>query len=333
MDVFTSQQEVEEWFVTQIPYERIVIAGKGYVSTDAIQLLTDHNINVILLDSFGKLVANMNNVMASPTGTNYRIGQYDTFRSPEKVMYLQRQLLTSKLQSQIDFLTSLNKPELQEAIAGLQKYRLQIPLQNDKRDLLTIESRAGHLYFRYYCGLFPSKYNFGSRHGGGLVLSNRYASDVVNALLNYGYAVLAAEIAKFVNALGLDPYYGFMHRTHNSFQALVYDLIEPFRWLVEYAVYKFAVEEPTHGRMIKNKEYAWTREGKIILDSGLIRRFLELLERIFQSERLFKFNHGMKRKDGMSMCQEITIAKIRVQVLAEYCMGKDAIQMQVAPSH
>jgi CRISP-associated protein Cas1 len=34
------------------PYERIVIAGKGYVSTDAIQLLTDHNINVILLDSF-----------------------------------------------------------------------------------------------------------------------------------------------------------------------------------------------------------------------------------------------------------------------------------------
>jgi len=51
-DVFAGQQEVEEWFVTQIPYERIVIAGKGYVSTDAIQLLTDHNINVILLNSF-----------------------------------------------------------------------------------------------------------------------------------------------------------------------------------------------------------------------------------------------------------------------------------------
>jgi CRISP-associated protein Cas1 len=81
-DVFTGQQDVEEWFITQIPYERIVIAGKGYVSTDAIQLLTDHNINVILLDSFSKLVANMNNIMASPTGTNYRIGQYDTFRNP-----------------------------------------------------------------------------------------------------------------------------------------------------------------------------------------------------------------------------------------------------------
>src|SRR5437870_13903780 len=90
--------------LSQIPYERIVIAGKGYVSTDAIQLLTDHNINVILLDSFGKLVANMNNVMSSPTSTNYRIGQYDAFRNPDKVMCLQKQLLTSKIQSQISFL-------------------------------------------------------------------------------------------------------------------------------------------------------------------------------------------------------------------------------------
>ena len=34
-----------------------------------------------------------------------------------------------------------------------------------------------------------------------------------------------------------------MHKSHDSFQALVYDIIEPFRWLVEYAVYKLVVEE------------------------------------------------------------------------------------------
>lgn len=33
---FTGEQEVEKGFVTQIPHERIVIAGKGYASTDAI---------------------------------------------------------------------------------------------------------------------------------------------------------------------------------------------------------------------------------------------------------------------------------------------------------
>src|SRR2546425_5245588 len=257
-DVFTGQQEVEEWFVTQIPYERIVISGKGYISTDAIQLLTDHNINVILLDSFGKMVANMNNIMSSPTGTNYRIGQYDTFRNPDKVLELEKNLLAAKFQSQISFLKDLRRDEVNEAIIGLEVYltRINSPTTKDKRDLLTIESRAGHLYFRNYTKLFPQKYGFISRHGGGLVMSNRYASDIVNGLLNYGYAILAAEIAKFVNGMGLDPYYGFMHKTHNSFQALVYDLIEPFRWLVEYAVYKLAIEEPRHGRMVKKSEYA-----------------------------------------------------------------------------
>ena len=190
-----------------------------------------------------------------------------------------------------------------------------------KSDLLTIESRAGHLYFRSYAKLFDAKYRFISRHGGGIQLGNRYASDPINGLLNYGYTVLAGEIAKYVNGLGLDPYYGFFHTAHNSFQALVYDLIEPFRWLVEYAVYKIA-SDTNHNYPISKRDYAWTKEGRIVLDDDLIRRFLELLERRFQSERLYEFNHGIKRRDGLSMCQEITIAKIQTTQLAEFCIGK-----------
>ena len=324
IDVFTGKSEVEQWFVTQIPYEKIVISGKGYVSTEAIKLLAEKNINVILTDAYGNLIANMNNVMSSNTATNYRIGQYDTFRNPVKVLNLQKQLLTSKLESQINFLKSLNKQEVIEGIAALTKYKEQIINAKDKRDLLTIESRAGHLYFRSYAKLFDPKYSFLSRHGGGIVLSNRYASDVINALLNYGYTILAGEIAKFVNGLGLDPYYGFYHTMHTSFQALVYDIIEPFRWLVEYSAYKMA-SDTNHMHPIRKNEYTWTREGRVILDSNLVRRFLELLERKFQSERLYRFKHGIKRKDGMSMCQEITIAKIQTQNLAELVCHLDFV--------
>ena len=150
----------------------------------------------------------------------------------------------------------------------------------------------------------------------GLVLTNRYASDVINALLNYGYTVLAGEIAKFVNALGLDAYYGFYHKMRISFQALIYDLIEPYRWLVDYSVFK------TQEQGIKRKEYAWSREGRVFFDTNLIRRFLELLSTKFDSERLYKSRHGLKRADGLAMCQEMTIAKIDIQNLAEYCIGK-----------
>lgn len=64
-DVFTGKAETEEWFVPQIPYERIVVAGKGYLSTDAISLLSQKNVNVILLDS----------VSTNPEASHGNIGQ------------------------------------------------------------------------------------------------------------------------------------------------------------------------------------------------------------------------------------------------------------------
>ena len=101
-----------------------------------------------------------------------------------------------------------------------------------------------------------------------------------------------------------------------SFQALIYDLIEPYRWMVDYAVLKIQEQG------IKRKEYAFSREGKVFLDSNLIRRFLKLLSAKFDSRMLYKSKQGLKRADGLAMCQELTIAKIDIQNLAEYCIGK-----------
>lgn len=49
-DPFIGSQETEEWFITNIPYEKIVISGTGYVSVDAITLLCNHYKNVIIVD-------------------------------------------------------------------------------------------------------------------------------------------------------------------------------------------------------------------------------------------------------------------------------------------
>ena len=313
---FSEEQDKESWFVSKIPYDKIIISGKGYISTEAIKLLSEKNINVILTDTYGNIISNMNNVMSSYTATTYRIGQYDTFRDPEKVMYLQKQMLRSKLQSQIDFFISLKREELSRGIEQLREYKESISGHIEKRKLLTIEAGCGHIYFGNYAKLINPVYGFVSRHGSGLMMSNRSASDVINALLNYGYAVLSGEIAKFANGLGLDPYFGFYHKMRNSFQSLIYDLIEPYRFLVDYSVFKIQEQG------IKKKEYVWTIEGKIVFDSNLIRRFLKLLSAKFDSERLYKPKKGLKRADGLAMCQEITIAKIDIQNLADYCIGK-----------
>jgi len=312
-----SEPQTEEWFVNNMPYEKIVLSGKGYISTEALSLLSEHNRNVILLDTFGKPVTYLNPVMESLTATRYRIGQYDTFRDPQKREYLARQIVKAKLESQIRFLKMTESPDVLDAIQKLESYlsdldNISTPIQN--------EAKTSHIYFRAFARLIPEKYGFKSRNQSFLTVRKNHATDVINALLNYGYAVLAGEISKFINGVGLDAYYGFYHKSHTGFQPLVYDMMEPFRWLVEYSVWKLC--HPNQRFQPKLKEIAHTREGLVVIEYDLIRRFLELLERTFQKERRYEFRHGLKTKDGLKSVQEITIAKIAIQNLTDYCIGK-----------
>ncbi len=59
-----------------------------------------------------------------------------------------------------------------------------------------------------------------------------------NALLNYGYAVLRAGVARAVFAAGLHPGAGLMHSNRSNPMVLVDDLMEPFRPLVDREVWR-----------------------------------------------------------------------------------------------
>jgi len=297
------EPETEEHYIANLPYEKIVLSGKGYISTEALGLLCENNRNVILCDTYGKPISYMNPVMESLTATKYRIGQYDTFRNPEKRKYLTQQIISAKKKSQLKFLKTIGS-----SVVSLPKK----------------EHLASKIYFVEFAKYIPERYGFESRNQSNLRISKNNATDVINALLNYGYCVLAGEISKYVSGIGLDAFYGFNHKEHTGFQPLVYDLIEPFRWLVDYSVYKIANSE-SKGHYIREKDYAHTREGLVVMDYDLIRRFLELLERTFQKKRRYDCKFGAKTQDGLKSCQEITIVKIAVQNLADFCTGKQKI--------
>ncbi len=314
IDILSGKSETESWFITNLPYEKIVLSGKGYISTEALSLLNQNNRNLILVDTYGKPVSFMNGMMESLTSTKYRMAQYDTFRDPEKCLSLQRQIVKAKLESQINFLKSTENESIRDGISKLESYLTQI----ESIDPIKIEAPTSHIYFRNYAKLIPEKYGFESRNNSSIRITKRNASDVINALLNYGYAILAGEISKYVNGFGLDAYCGFYHKSHTGFQPLVYDLIEPFRWLVESTVYKLANVD--NRQTIRVKDYAYTKDGSVVLDNDLIRRFLEVLERTFQKERKYEYKFGAKTEDGLKTVQEITIVKITVQDLVDFCL-------------
>lgn len=66
----------------------------------------------------------------------------------------------------------------------------------------------------------------------------------INALLNYGYAILRAAVARAIVGAGLSPALGIHHRSQYDDFALADDLMEPLRPLVDIKVYELARDNP-----------------------------------------------------------------------------------------
>ena len=66
----------------------------------------------------------------------------------------------------------------------------------------------------------------------------RHSGDILNSILDYGYAVLRSSIARYLALYGFEPSLGLFHHSElNSFN-LADDLIEPFRPIVDLYVYR-----------------------------------------------------------------------------------------------
>jgi CRISP-associated protein Cas1 len=68
--------------------------------------------------------------------------------------------------------------------------------------------------------------------------------DWPNGLLNYGYAVLRAIVARAVCAAGLHPSFGLHHHNRYNPFVLADDMMEPFRPVVDKAVVGFCAANP-----------------------------------------------------------------------------------------
>lgn len=154
-----SEPQIESWYVKNMPYEKLVLQGKGYLSTEALYLLSQNNRNVILLDIHGKPVTYLNPVRESFVATKYRIGQYDTFRDESKRKYLARQIIKAKIESQIKFLESCENSELLEGIKKIKNHRDMI-----EENVFLAESASSRIYFVEYSKLIPKRFEFSPRN-------------------------------------------------------------------------------------------------------------------------------------------------------------------------
>jgi len=76
----------------------------------------------------------------------------------------------------------------------------------------------------------------------------------LNALLNYGYAVLLSTMLQKLFGVGLDPTFGISHVPRERSTPLAYDLMEQFRPCVDWRVYQWVKQHP------ESKDWEVTKE-------------------------------------------------------------------------
>lgn len=214
---------------------QVLVTGKGSIGFDAINLLAAHGVDLIFIDSHGEVRSRLSSPEMRTVAT--RREQYFAYRDARGFV-LGRAFAVAKMKNQYATLGTLAKrrketdssaaDKMYAAREGVQQKVAELEavsaneIDGVRDRIMGLEGSASAIYWPAIAQVVPDEYDFKDRSG-------RYATDPVNALLNYGYGVLEGETWRAVHFAGLDPYGGFLHVDRPGKPSLVLDLMEEFR--------------------------------------------------------------------------------------------------------
>jgi len=224
--------------------KRIQISKGAQITSDAIMLAVENEIEVIFADKAGSVVARVWSPKYGSIST-IRKGQLNFSFSHDAVKWI-KEVICRKIENQQALMLSLiDKDELRQtttkSINKLEDYRKKVmAIDSDiVRDIAPTlrgwEGQASKIYFATMNLVLPEELRFTER-------SQHPANDPTNAFLNYGYGLLYGKIEGALIRAGIDPYIGIMHRDDYNRPVLVFDVIEIFRIWIDYVVYSLLAQ-------------------------------------------------------------------------------------------
>ena len=253
----------------------ILILAKGYVTFDALTLLSQNNIPLISTNKYGQIEY----ILYSYNQENILIKkkQYKLSENNQGIK-IAKEIIKSKMNNQYYTIKTLNKnkknKEVKEITAKIKRNlkKLETIEINEKQDsyllkntIMGIEGITSSQYWKAISLLLPQKTNFSKREHKG--------NDIVNAMLNYSYAILASEITKIIILEKLDPYCGFLHSDLNKRTSLTYDLIEEYRQqIVDKTVFSLINRKQITSEDIDKRTNMLKKESKYILTKSIMNK-------------------------------------------------------------
>lgn len=204
---------------------QLVLCGNISVTPQTMHLLCKEDIPVVHL-SMGNWFYGVTQGMGLKN-VYLRAAQFRVAADTGRCLALAQQIVYAKVQAQRTFLRRNAAGLPQQALDDLAKQGKNARATGKIESLLGIEGLAAKVYFAHFSRMLkgdalPTDWDFHKRN-------RRPPKDPINALLSFGYAMLAKECTVALIAEGFDPYWGFYHQPRHGRPGLALDLMEEFR--------------------------------------------------------------------------------------------------------
>jgi CRISPR-associated endonuclease Cas1 len=254
----------------------VVIGSDGMVSLAALRWLADQDAAFVMLDRDGSVLATTGPVHPSDA----RLRRAQALAGQSRVaLRITRELISQKLAGQ----EQVARYELLDSAAAqtIAQFRAEVPTAESISTIRLIESQAASAYWTAWRTLpinfprndlrrVPDHWRIFGARISPLTGSPRLATNPINAILNYLYALLESEAHIGAAKLGLDPGLGVLHADTPNRYSLACDLMEPVRPQVDAWVLDWVTREP-----LKRDWFFEQRNGNCRLMASLAVRLSE----------------------------------------------------------
>lgn len=224
----TLEVRTDDGVVASMPLIEIAsisLFGNAHISSPAMRAILWRDIPLFYLSYGGWLNGYARSI--NDHSLDLRVIQYEAVRDEALCLKMARAFVAGKVKNQR---TMIRRSRASEATGALQALSLLLHrIENAKssEELLGFEGAAAKRYFEEFGEMLNVGTGF-EVHGR----SRRPPTDPVNALLSFGYTMLAKEVLAAVIAIGFEPGLGFYHKVRPGRPSLALDLMEEFRPLI-----------------------------------------------------------------------------------------------------
>ncbi len=218
---------------------QLVLCGNVQITAQALHLACEAGIPVVHL-SFGHWFYGITDGFGLRNAYD-RAAQFQAATDPARCLAFAKAVVAAKGANQRTLLRRNAEPSPTATLRQMAELLERISSAEDLGQCLGYEGNLAERYFSAFATMIrpkahdnlpgmgdepvPMPFDFTTRN-------RRPPKDPVNALLSFGYAMLAKDCAVALAAVGLDPHWGLYHQPRHGRPSLALDLMEEFRPLI-----------------------------------------------------------------------------------------------------